>query len=72
MKQPKLANVRDVRDCNVIESTSFKTDTFGMGIECLCSRYVGLIESQIKEVKKDRDQLQVFALQRCLSYRVVR
>ena len=55
----------------VIESTFSKMDTFGMSTECPFYRYVGLIESQIMEVKKDRDQLQVFALQRCLSYREV-
>ena len=34
LKQLKLANVRDLKDFNVIESTFSKTDTFVMGIEC--------------------------------------
>ena len=49
-----------------IQSTLSKTDTFGTGIKCPSQRDVRLIESQIKGVKKGRDQLQVFVLQRCL------
>ena len=48
---------------------SLKMDTFGAGAKCPSQRDVHLIESQIKEVKKGRDQLQVSVLQGCLSYR---
>ena len=33
------------------------TDTFGTGTKCSPNRVLRLIESQIKGVKKDRDQL---------------
>ena len=35
----------------------FKTDTFGTGTKCPSLRDVHLMESQIKGVKKGRDQL---------------
>ena len=41
----------------VIQSTRSKTDTFGTGTKCPSYRGVRLIESQIKGVKKGRDQL---------------
>ena len=40
-----------------IQSTPFKTDTFGTDSNCLSWRGVRLIESQVKEVKRGRDQL---------------
>ena len=49
-----------------------KMDTFGAGSKCPSQRDVRLIKSQIKGVKKGRDQLQVSVLQRCPSYRGVR
>ena len=55
-----------------VQSTLSKTDTFGTGSKCPSWRGVRLIESQIKGVKKGRDQLQVSVLQRCPSYRGVR
>ena len=42
---------------STVESTPSKTDTFGTGSKCPSSRDVRLIESQIKGVKKGRDQL---------------
>ena len=42
---------------NGIQSTLSNTDTFGTGTKCPSSRGVRLIESQIKGVKKGRDQL---------------
>ena len=54
---------------NVLQSTPSKTDTFGTGSKCPSQRDVHLIESQIKGVRKGRDQLQVSILQRCPSYR---
>ena len=40
-----------------IQSTLPKTHTFGTGTNCPSQRGVRLIESQIKGVKKGRDQL---------------
>ena len=40
-----------------VQSTPSKTDTFGTGSKCPSKRDVRLIESQIKGVKKGRDQL---------------
>ena len=40
-----------------VQSTLSKTDTFGTGTECPSERGVRLIESQVKGVKKGRDQL---------------
>ena len=40
-----------------LQSTLSKTDTFGTGTKCPSWRDVRLIESQIKGVKKGRDQL---------------
>ena len=40
-----------------LQSTPSKTDTFGTGSKCPSYRDVRLIESQIKGVKKGRDQL---------------
>ena len=54
---------------NVLQSTPSKTDTFGTGSKCPSQRDVRLIESQIKGVKKGRDQLQVSVLQRYPSYK---
>ena len=42
---------------NDLQSTLSKTDTFGTGTKCPSYRDVRFIESQIKEVKKGRDQL---------------
>ena len=41
----------------VIQSTLSKTDAFGTSTKCPSYRAVRLIESQIKGVKKGRDQL---------------
>ena len=43
--------------CKLVQSTIFKSDTFGAGTKCPSKRDVGLIESQIKGVKKGKDQL---------------
>ena len=43
----------------VVQSTLSKTDTFGTGTKCPPQRDVRLIKSQIKGIKKGRDQLQV-------------
>ena len=43
--------------CLPIQSTPCKMDTFGTGSKCPSWRDVHLIESQIKGVKKGRDQL---------------
>ena len=40
-----------------IQSPLPKTDTFGTGTKCPSKRDVRLIESQVKTVKKGRDQL---------------
>jgi len=55
-----------------VQSTLSKTDTFGTGTKYPFLCFVRLIESQIKGVKKGRDQLYVSVLQRCPSYRGVR
>ena len=47
-----------------IQSTLSKS-VFGTGSKSPSKRHVLLIESQIKGVKKGRDQLQVAVLQRC-------
>ena len=51
-----------------IQSTLSKSDTFGAGTKCPSKRDVCLIESQIKGVKKGRDQTN----SRCPFYRGVR
>ena len=40
-----------------IQSTLSKTDAFGTGVQCPSKSDVCLVESQIKGVKKVRDQL---------------
>ena len=40
-----------------IQSPLLKTDTFGTGTKCPSKRDDCLIESQVKTVKKGRDQL---------------
>ena len=47
-----------------IQSTLSKTDTFGTGTNCPSQIDVRLIKSQIKGVKKGRDQLQVSVLKK--------
>ena len=51
----------------MIQPILSKNDTFGTGIKCLSQRDFRLIESKIKGVKKDRDQVT-----RCSFYRSVR
>ena len=41
----------------MIQSTLSKTDTFGTGVQCPSKSDICLVESQIKGVKKGRDQL---------------
>ena len=48
-----------------IQSTPLKTDTVGTGTKCPSQLDVRLVESQIKEVKKGRDQLSLSVLPRC-------
>ena len=53
-----------------IQSTHSRMDTFGTGTKCQSKSNVRLsVESQIKGVKKGRDQLEVSVLQRCPSYK---
>ena len=53
-----------------IQSTHSRMDTFGTGTKCQSNSNVRLsIESQIKGVKKGRDQLEVSVLQRSPSYK---
>ena len=41
----------------MVQSTLFKTDTFGTGIMCLSYSDVRIIDNRLKGVKKGRDQL---------------
>ena len=54
-----------------IMRTRLKRDTFGNGTKCLSKSKVCLIESQIKGVKKGRDQFLLPILQSCQSYKGV-
>ena len=54
-----------------VQSTFFKTDTFGTSTECPSYRDVSFIESQIEGVKKGSYQPELAVLQRRLSYRGV-
>ena len=49
--------ILNISDEWVIQSILSKSDTFGAGTRCPSKRDVRLIESQIKGVKKGRDQL---------------
>ena len=51
------AKFYQLRITALIQSTLSKSDTFGAGTKCPSKRDVCLIESQIKGVKKGRDQL---------------
>ena len=55
---------------SVLQSALSKTDTFATGTKC-SKRDVHLIGS-LQNVKKDKDQIWVSILQRCLSYKGVR
>ena len=54
-----------------IMRTRLKRDTFGNGTKCLSKSKVCLIESQIKGVKKGKDQFLVSILQSSQSYKGV-
>ena len=68
----QLISLKKNYSVKALQSTLSKTDTFGTGTKCPSQRDVRLIKSQIKGISKGRDQLQVFVLQRCPSYRGVR